>query len=126
MITDLQELHDVFAKRLRKHQEIVAGYVARLGAEDVDVAAVIHHSDSLFEAAAAVNVYGPVVDILAKKLSGDPETKLTADTLYDYVMRETVNKASHIPHSSSQTSNLVARYELVAWAKVTEYMRTGF
>ena len=75
--------------------------------------------------AGMVTVYGQLVDAIAKKLSGDPDTNLTFDSLYEYVMREVVKRSTWVSHGSSQSGYLYKRCETAAWAKALDYIQTG-
>jgi hypothetical protein len=123
MERDLQTIHDEFAKRLASGERTLASFQNRIAEKGLPQA--LRNSDPAFAAAGQVVVYGNLVEALAKKLAGDPKTKLTFESLYDFVMREVVQRASWVSHGSSQTGYLLERCETAAWAKALSYMQAG-
>jgi hypothetical protein len=121
MIDSLEELQAALKPKLAEAQEKVASFQAAVAKKPS-----LEHVDYAFEALAQVEVFGQVVEAIQKKLDKDPETKLTFESITDYINREVTNKAMWVPSGSSNSSKINDRYVLAAWAKILNTIRSGF
>jgi hypothetical protein len=92
-------------------------FIQRLQKGGADVHYAMEWSQSAFDAAATMYVYGSIIDALDK-----PDSKVTYDSLYALVS-DRVKMKARCPHrSTSQPSNILDQCELEAWATLLDRM----
>lgn len=103
----------ILQERIKHNRKFLNVYTK--GVPEEKIFELLTWSKDEFQSVARIKVYKFVLEVFEAK-------KVTPQFIRDYALREVLDKAKRPKSSSSPTGDLMAQYELAAWAEVAELL----